>query len=198
MHILGLGGSTKPDSCSERALFFAAKSAREEGASVELLTGQDLVLPIYDTEHTERAAAATRLLRAIECADGLIIASPAYHGSVSGMIKNALDYVEDLRNADRAYLDGMPVGCIAAGSGWQAAVSTLSSLRVTVHALRGWPTPLGVAINSTAPTFDVSGNCVDETIGAQLSTMTRQVVRFVWAHHADKLASEASPTECAV
>jgi FMN reductase len=177
-HILGIGGSMRPDSSSERALRVATTAASEVGASIELFTGRDLVLPIYDPETRERTASVRRLLAAVKRADGFLIASPGYHGSVSGMIKNALDYVEDLREHERCYLDGTAVGCIAVASGWQSAVSTLSTLRATVHALRGWPTPLGVAINTAACTFDRDGRCSDNSIMTQLQFMALQVVNF--------------------
>jgi FMN reductase len=83
-------------------------------------------------------------------ADGIVIASPGYHGGVSGLVKNALDWVEELRADERPYFDGRPVGLIVVADGWQATVTTLVSLRSIVHALRGWPTPLGVAINTAA------------------------------------------------
>lgn len=177
--ILGIGGSTKPGSTSEKALWVAARHAESSGATVELITSGELVLPIYDTESSHRSPNARRLLEAIARADGILIASPAYHGMLSGMIKNALDYIEDLRDAERTYLDGVAVGCIATASGWQAAASTLSGLRVTAHALRGWPTPLGVAVNSSVIGFGPDGDCLDKPIDTQLRILAEQVVDFV-------------------
>jgi FMN reductase len=92
-------------------------------------------------------------------------------------VKNALDYTEELRMDARPYLDGRAVACIACASGWQATTTTLISLRSIVHALRGWPTPLGVAINSTVTRFDADGG-VDESVGRQLETAGREVVAF--------------------
>jgi len=51
------------------------------------------------------------------------------------------------------------VGCIATAAGWLGAVNTLGALRDIVHALRGWPTPLGAAINSAENVFDEEGTC---------------------------------------
>jgi FMN reductase len=160
----------------------AARAVVRAGASVELLTGSDLLLPIYDVNSRDRTVEARRFLAAVRNADGLIVAAPSYHGSVSGMVKNALDYVEDLRDGERCYLDNMAVGCVAVGAGWQSAVSTLSSLRTTVHALRGWPTPLGVAVNTSVTSFSVDGGCVDDAVRGQLELMALQVVNFaqVW------------------
>ena len=111
-------------------------------------------------------------------ADGLIVASPGYHGGVSGLVKNALDLLEDLRDDERCYLDGRAVGCIVNASGWQACVSTLAAMRSIVHALRGWPTPLGATLNTTEKVFDATGACADEKAAMQLAMVGRHVVEF--------------------
>lgn len=178
LRVLGIGGSTRPDSSSEKALHVAVAAAEEAGADVELITGRELMLPLYDTETADRSPEALELTEALARADGLIVSSPGYHGSLSGMMKNALDYVEDLREHERVYLDGLAVGCIAVAYGWQATVSTLQTLRVTVHALRGWPTPLGATINASEPVFGEGGLCMHDSARFQLETVGRQVVEF--------------------
>ncbi|WP_241255691.1 NADPH-dependent FMN reductase [Candidatus Protofrankia californiensis] len=176
--LLCIGGSTRPGSSSEQALRVSAAAARAAGASIDVIASRDLMLPIYDTETRERSPRAVRLVEAVREADAVIVASPGYHGAISGMIKNALDYIEDLRDAERPYLDGVPVGCVAVAYGWQATVSTLAGLRATVHALRGWPSPLGAAINVSNRVFDENGECVDDQTRFQLETVARQVVAF--------------------
>lgn len=180
--VLGIGGSTRPDSSSEKALRIAARTVEEHGATVDLITGRSLMLPIYDTQSTSRPEHAHQLLDAIRDSDALIVASPGYHGTLSGMIKNALDYLEDLRADDRPYLDGMAVGCISVAYGSQATVSTLHNLRVAVHALRGWPTPLGATINTALVDFDEHGECSDTTARQQLQTVAQQVAWFTTTH----------------
>ena len=118
-----------------------------------------------------------RLVSALRAAHGIIIGSPGYHGSMSGLIKNALDYTEDMRDDDASYFDGRAVGCIATAAGWQATGTTLSAMRSVVHALRGWNTPLGVAINSAQKVFE-DGVCVDEAVTRSLTVMADQVVEF--------------------
>lgn len=179
VRVLAIGGSTRPGSSSEKALRIAADHAERAGAEVELITGRELMLPIYDTESEHRSPEAVRLVAALCRAEAVIISSPGYHGTMSGMMKNALDYVEDLRQHDRVYLDGLAVGCIAVAYGWQATVSTLQNLRVAAHALRGWPTPLGAAINASGPVFTADGtSCCDEATEFQLQTVGTQVVEF--------------------
>src|SRR5690606_32393308 len=117
------------------------------GAGILCFGAEDLRFPLYDPTRPDRTPQAIRFLRAVEQADGFILASPGYHGTVSGLVKNALDYVEDLVARPRPYFADRPVGCISVAHGWQAAVNTLRTLRDIVHALRGWPTPYGVAMN---------------------------------------------------
>jgi FMN reductase len=178
LRVLAIGGSTRPDSSSERAVRAAARGAQQHGAEVRFIVGRDLMVPIYDTETGERAELAQQLVESYRWADGLIVASPGYHGGISGMIKNALDYIEDLRDHDRVYLDGMAVGCIAVSYGWQATVSTLHQLRQVAHAVRGWPTPLGASINASVTKLDHEGRSDDDKAVAQLEAVGAQVAEF--------------------
>lgn len=178
VRVLGIGGSTRPGSSSEKALRIAMRAAETKGADIELITGRSLMVPIYDTESVERTSEARALLDAVRRSDALIMSSPGYHGTVSGMIKNVLDYFEDLRSDIRPYLDEMPVGCISVAYGWQASVSTLHSLRTAAHALRGWPSPLGVAVNVATMALDEQGGCSDDAVHQQLRTVGEQVTTF--------------------
>jgi FMN reductase len=146
--ILGLGGSTRDGSTSERALRLALSAAERQGADVEILVARDLELAPYAPEHAVGDPRADALIDLLATADGLIVVTPGFHGGPSGLIKNALDYAEALRSRPRPYLDGRAVACVVCAGGWQTAATTLVALRSSVHALRGWPTPLGVTINT--------------------------------------------------
>jgi FMN reductase len=176
--IVGLGGTTRAGSTSERAVRFALSVAAEDGAETMLIDGPALVLPIYDPAGAASEPGATRLVAALRRADGVIVASPGYHGSLSGLIKNALDYTENMARDPAPYLDGRAFGCIAVSHGWQAAVQTLTSLRGIAHALRAWPTPMGVAFTTLQPAFREDGGCADPAVATQITVMARQVVEF--------------------
>ncbi len=180
--VVGIGGSIRADSQTERALSVVLDSARLVGAETVAITGTDLVLPFYDPMVLDRSAVALRLVETLREADGVVLVSPGYHGTVSGLVKNALDYVEDLRSDTRPYLDGRAIGCVAMALGWQAAVTTLTALRSIVHALRGWPTPLGAALNSGEVTFDAHGVPSDPAVDRTLRTIGEQVVEFALDH----------------
>lgn len=181
VRILALGGSTTPMAASERALRIAAQAATDAGAEVTFVTGRSLLVPIYDTESAARTPETLAIIDALRRADGVIIASPGYHGSLSGLVKNALDYAEDLRHDARPYLEDRAVGLISVAHGWQTAVGTLNQLREVVHALRGWPAPLGVAVNDSAGLIGDDAATTDPAVVRQLRTMGQQVVTFATA-----------------
>jgi FMN reductase len=176
--IVGLGGTTRSGSSSEMALRCALDMAQRLGARTEILSGSELELPMYIPERRECSARSSHLIDLLRSSHGVIISSPGYHGSISGLIKNALDYVEDMRDDQGPYFEGRAIGCVACAYGWQATGSTLAALRSIVHALRGWPTPIGVAINSSQNVFDTSGRCIEPSLEKQLQTMVGQVVDF--------------------
>jgi len=176
--IVGLGGTTRTGSSSELALRFALQAAERAGAKTAIVAGPALDIPMYSPERTDRSAAAMELISLLRSSHGVIVSSPGYHGSISGLVKNALDYVEDMRGDEAVYFDGRAVGCVASAHGWQATGSTLAALRSIAHALRGWPTPVGVAINTSTKVFDADGSCLDAAIGKQLKLMAQQVVDF--------------------
>ncbi|WP_405977505.1 NADPH-dependent FMN reductase [Streptomyces sp. NBC_00158] len=178
MRIVGIGGSTRPGSTAERALRAVLAEAERLGARVSLLAGPDLVMPSYDPGGAPLTPAARRLVAEAARADGVVLASPAYHGGISGLVKNALDHLEELRDDPRPYLSGRAVGCLAVGQGHQGAVVTLGALRAVTHALRGWPTPLGVALDSSRTALGPAGRCEDAHVEGQLRGVAEQVVDF--------------------
>jgi FMN reductase len=180
-NIVALGGSTRAESTTARVLSFCLAAVEDLGALTQLIESDDLQLPFYTPDKSHRTTKARRLVEAFRSADALIVATPGYHGSISGLVKNALDYAEDLRDDQRPYLDGVPVGCIVCASGPQATVSTLIALRSVVHALRGWPTPLGVTLDSSEPLWDERGQLADPGARARLVTLARQVTYFAAA-----------------
>ena len=76
-------------------------AAQRAGARTKLISGSSLQLPLYQPDNQERSDAARDLVAELASADGIILGSPGYHGSISGLVKNALDYAEDLRTDAR-------------------------------------------------------------------------------------------------
>jgi FMN reductase len=177
--IVGIGGTIGGVSSTERALGIALEAVAAEGFATRLFGGADMArLPLYDPRAIGRTADERAFVDAVRGASGLVIASPGYHGSISGVVKNALDLLEETARDERPYLADMPVGLIATAYGWQATGSTIAALRSIVHALRGWPTPFAAAINTRVTAFDDEGGASDPAVAEQLRLVGRQVARF--------------------
>jgi FMN reductase len=176
-YIVGLGGTPRAGSSTQMAISLSLRAAEQLGADTLLLGGSDLDLPAY-TPGATLPPKAGKILAEIARADGIILGTPGYHGGISGLVKNALDYTEELKGDQRPYLEGRAVGCIVTAAGEQGAMTTLIALRSVVHALRGWPTPLGAAIVTSSPVFDAAGKCLSPRIETQLKLVAQQVFDF--------------------
>jgi FMN reductase len=176
--IVGLGGTTRAGSTSERALATALDRAARLGCETALFGAGAMPVEPYDPARAERSAQANALVQALRRADGILIATPSYHGGISGLVKNAIDFVEDMRNDARVYFEGRAVGCLVCAEGPQAMGSTIGSLRAIVHALRGWPTPYAAALNSRARPFGGEGVAPDPDAIRACETVAEEVVAF--------------------
>ena len=176
--IVGVGGTLRDGSTSERALSFALSAAAEMGCATKLFAGNAINFPPYDPANRQRGVAEKALVEALRRADGVILSSPGYHGTISGVLKNALDYTEDLRGDARAYLSDRAVGIIVCADGIQAMGSTLGTLRSIAHALRAWPTPFAAVVNSGAQPFAGDGTCGSSEVEQSLRLVAAQVVEL--------------------
>jgi FMN reductase len=178
VRLLALGGTPRSGSSTEQLLASVVQVASSMGAHVDFFGGEFLArLPLYMTQSADQNKAAQAFIECARLADGVILASPGWHGSISGSMKNALDYLEETARDDSPYFNGRPVGLIATAYGWQAAVTTLDAMRTIVHALRGWPTPLGVAANCSQPLFE-NDAISNPALAKQLNELCRQVLSF--------------------
>lgn len=177
IRIVALGGTVNPGSTTEQALRLAAATAAAGGAEVQVFGGDYLSTLAHYGSSAHQKGDGGELVEAVRAADGLLIAAPGYHGTISGLVKNALDYLEDLSKDSRPYLDGRAVGLIATAYGDQATMSTLITMRAIVHALRGWPTPMGATIRTYHGLFSPDGECLEDRARLQLEMVGSQVLR---------------------
>lgn len=176
--IVALGGTLRPGSSTEAALRRVLYHAETRGAQTEIFTGNDLDLPLYAPGAVcANHPPVARLVDALRRADAIILGSPGYHGGISGAVKNAIDYTEELASDPSPYFTGKPVGCVATGAGWQGCNATLVALRGVVHALRGWPTPMGIAINTIGGVFDAGGGCAAD-LDEKFALMAAELHQF--------------------
>src|SRR5262245_21304370 len=90
--ILGVSGSLRDGSFSRRAVSLALELARARGADTRLLDLREFELPLYRPRAGDTAEAVATVAEAVTWADAFVLGTPDYHGSMSGALKNFLDY----------------------------------------------------------------------------------------------------------
>jgi FMN reductase len=171
-----LAGSLSAPSAADRVARWCARRCHQAGIAATVFSGTDLEFPFYRPGRADPRSRA--YLAALAGADGVVLVSPAYHGAPSGLLKNALDYVNELAGDDRPYLHGRGIGCVSVAAGEQGAHSTVAALRAIAHALRGWPTPLGVTLYRDQAAFDDRGRPVYPRVAESLTVLIDQVLAF--------------------
>jgi FMN reductase len=178
LKVVGIGGTLRAGSASLGALGRALAAAGEAGAETELLDLRELNLPMYEPglPLDEFGPGAERLVDALRGADAILISTAAYHGTLAGVTKNALDFAQFLSGGENPYFDGKVVGLISTAGGEQAGANATGALVHVVHALRGVVAPLMVSIPKAWQRTDDSGAVTDELYGRRLDSLGGLVV----------------------
>lgn len=185
IRLVGIGGSTRQGSRSLVALKAALRLAEEAGAEPVLADVRELNLPIYNDDWNveDYPPSLAWLLDEVRAADGLILCSPTYHGTISGAIKNVLDAFNFLARDKPRFLGGKPVGLMAYGG--QSAVNVLNALHHSVRGLNGLASQTFVAVPSTA--FDDNWiDVTEEAVLTRIGTMVDEVIDLA-AHHRQRV-----------
>lgn len=168
--IVGIGGSLRPNSTSYKALNLAIQRVQALGADVEILDLRQMKLPFCDggDEYPDYPD-VERLRDAVKKADGLILATPEYHGGISGVLKNALDLMSF------EHLSGKVTGLISVLGG-QSNSNALNDMRLIVRWVHGWVIPEQVAIAQAWNAFDEEGKLLDEKLSQRFDQLAQSLV----------------------
>ncbi|HEY9853168.1 MAG TPA: NADPH-dependent FMN reductase [Leptolyngbyaceae cyanobacterium] len=168
--IVGIGGSLRTDSYSQQALNLAALRVEALGAEVEILDLREMNLPFCNGEDEYPDYPDVEKLRnAVRSADGLILATPEYHGSVSGVLKNALDLMSFEHLSDKV------VGTISVLGG-QSNNNALNDLRVILRWVHAWVIPEQVAIGQAWKAFGSDGKLLDEKLSQRFDKFAESLI----------------------
>jgi NAD(P)H-dependent FMN reductase len=175
--VVGLAGSLRAGSATQMAVRHALLGAEKAGAKAQFLDLAAYDLPFLgrDQEPAGRKA-VERFLGDLGAADGIILGSPELHGSMSGVLKNAIDL------ATRETFEGKMVGLIGVAGGRMGAGDTLSHLRAIGRSLHAWVVPTQVSIGGADKAFDATGQPVDGELRDRLMSVGREVAHFAWLH----------------
>jgi FMN reductase len=170
MKIVGIAGSLRKNSASGQALQLAAQRVAALGVEVETLDLRSLDLPFCngDDDYPDYPD-VQRLRDAFRQADGIILATPEYHGSMSGVLKNALDLM------GFEELSGKVAGLISVLGG-QANSNALNDLRVVMRWVHGWTIPEQIAIGQAWKAFNAEGKLLDEKLSERFDRFAESLV----------------------
>jgi NAD(P)H-dependent FMN reductase len=194
VRVVGLSGSLRSLSATRMAVQYALKGAEEEGAKIEVLDLAAYNLPYWGLEREEsNIKAVERFRNDLRASDGIILGTPEMHGSVSGVLKNALD----LTGTEE--FEGKMVGLVGIAGGRMGAIEALSHLREIGRSLHAWVVPTQVSIGDSAQVFNINGEPIDPEIGDRLKSVGREVAHFARLHKCENHAQflrewETSPS----
>lgn len=176
LKVVAISGSTRKDSYNRKALAIAKKFATDAGAEVTEVDLKEWDLPMYDgdLEAAGVPESVMRLQKLIAETNVLILASPEYNNSVSGVLKNALDW---LSRPPLRPLRGKMAAIFGASSGMGGTTRGQLELR---HVLRDCdvlvlPKP-EVLIRNGADAFTEDGQLKDKKIHASLKELIEKTL----------------------
>ncbi len=190
LKVIGIGGTLRKGSTSLGALRRALEAAEAAGTETELLNLRELNLPMYEPGRPlkEYGTEVERFVEEVRGADALLLSTAAYHGTLAGVTKNALDFTQFMARDEKPYFQDKVVGLISTASGDLAGANAIAAMVNAMHALRGTVAPLTVAIPQVRKRTDEDGNIIDEGYGSRLDKLGRLVVEM-----ASRLRPEVEP-----
>ena len=173
IRISGVCGSLSADGATRKALAIALKGASELNAETELLQLRDFNLPFFGSvPEDEYPPDVLKLRQALRESQGIILATPEYHGSMTGVLKNMLDLmtIDDFETKI--------VGLVGIAGGSLGAINSLNTLKTICRNLHCWVLPHEVSISNSAQAFGDDGTVSDPTLEGRLLNLGRQVMKF--------------------
>jgi len=168
LRVLGVSGSLRQQSKTALALRLFLDFAAKQGAEARMLDLRSVELPMYRPDQETASEAQTDITAHVEWADAFVLATPDYHGSMSGAMKNFLDYHwEELAGKVFAYI------C----SSHEKGLTVMDQMRTVVRQCYGWSMPYGVAFDGRAD-FGAGGALQNPRVELRLKMMARDLVVY--------------------
>lgn len=172
MKIVGIAGSMRPNSFSAQTAKLAMAAIAKKGADIEILDLKDLSLPFCNgSADYPTYPDVQRLKDTVQSAHGLLIVTPEYHGSLSGVLKNALDLLEE------SHFHGKAVALIAVMGGIPSN-NAINTLRIIFRQLHAWVLPEQLIISNIDEAFDSHGGFSDPFLTIRLDEMADHLVKM--------------------
>jgi NAD(P)H-dependent FMN reductase len=155
MKVTLIAGSNRTNASSTNLLRYIDSLLEAQNISVQFIDLSELQLPLFSPDNWDFHPNVKQVLEAIADGDGLVLATPEYHGSISGALKNALDYITGSQVAGKAVLS-------VSSAGGPLGVSSLSHLQTIVRNLHGINCSQWISIGYGSNTLSPDGAPIDE------------------------------------
>lgn len=175
IRVAGISGSRRPGSYTRMAVETALRGAAGVGAVTRLIDLREYNLGFAGGPDSGTAD-LDRLRAAVKEAHGIVLGTPEYHGSFSGVLKNALDLM------GFEEFEGKMIGLAGVSGGAMGAFNALNCLRDIGRALHAWVIPEQTSVPEAWKVFDETGRVADKRIEDRLLQVGRQVGRFARLH----------------
>ncbi|EGP94121.1 NADPH-dependent FMN reductase [Nitrosarchaeum koreense] len=181
--ILAFAGSTRTESFNKRLVKVASAGAKEAGADVTIIDLRDFQMPLYDEdlEKKEGLPSNTRKLKELMLSHhGFLISSPEYNSSISGVLKNTIDWTsrQDNDESPLSCFKNKVAGIMSASPGGLGGLRGLVHVRAILENMGVLVIPTQVAISKAHEAFNLDGTMKDQKqeqqvkkIGANLAQM---------------------------
>ena len=171
LNVLGVGSSMREGSYGTRTLRIILDVIKRYKAETRLLDFRETKMPIFNPSSSNGSANDTDIQKVTELvnwADAFILASPDYHGSMSGTMKNFLDhYWEEFAGKTFGYI------CTSHEKG----LTVMDQMRTAVRQCYGWSLPYGISVNAKED-FNERGEIINELLDKRLKILARDLVIY--------------------
>ncbi len=171
MNMTLVAGSIRSNAVSTQVLTYMRRLLEAKQVSVTFIDLARLPLPLFSADQSKTHPYVRQFLDAIELAEGVILATPEYHGSLSGALKNALDHVNAGQIAGKAVLS-------VSSAGGPVGISSLTHLQTIVRNLHGVNCTQWVSVGNGSNAFDADGVPMDEDLRARIDGAVDHLVEL--------------------
>lgn len=179
--VLVIAGSTRTEAYSKKLARVAARSIDQAGGTATLVDLRDYPLPLYDGDLEASVGLpepALRLRALLKRHDALLIATPEYNGSLSGVLKNALDWVSRPYAAEpgiSAYREKV-AALLSSSPGALGGLRALVHLRQVLQSVGCLVITEQFALGNAGAAFDADGNLADARQAAGVAGVVRRLL----------------------
>lgn len=184
MKILAFAGSLRKDSWNKKLVKIAMQGVRDAGAEVTYIDLKDYPLPLYDQEIEDQSGLpenALKLKKLFWDHDGLLLACPEYNSSITGCLKNVIDWVSRPSPDEKVYLScfiDKPVMLISASPGNLGGLRSLVHVRSILGNMFSIVHPKQKCIPKADQAFDEQGNLKDVKQQQEVIALGKELVNF--------------------